>query len=110
MARSGLNVAGVVSFHGLLSRDPDVETSKTIPAKVLVLHGYADPMAPPEHVTALANEMTAAGCDWQIHMYGTGMHAFTNPGAQDPENGILYDADLARRSWQAMSDFLSEVC
>ena len=47
-----------------------------------MLHGYDDPMAPPEDVLAVAKEFTSAGADWQLHAYGQTVHAFTNPQRQ----------------------------
>ncbi|KTD21026.1 dienelactone hydrolase family protein [Legionella londiniensis] len=108
LARSGASIAGVVSFHGLLNK-PDVLPKETIKAKVLVLHGYDDPMVPPGQVKEFCQEMTEAGVDWQVHMYGHTKHAFTNPKAHDEELGTVYDARQARRAWVAMSDFLKEL-
>lgn len=108
LARSGANIAGVVSFHGLLN-PPDPRVTKRVNARVLVLHGWDDPLAKPESVLALADEMTAAGADWQLHAYGNTVHAFTNPGASDSSRGTVYDAAADRRSWAAMTDFLNEL-
>jgi dienelactone hydrolase len=108
LARSGADVRGVVSFHGLFS-PPGIVADKPIVAKVLALHGYDDPMVPPEQVLALANEMTQAGADWQIHAYGNTVHAFTNPPANDPGFGTVYKAEADRRSWQSLQNFLAEV-
>jgi dienelactone hydrolase len=66
-------------------------------------------MAPPEAVVALAAELTRAGADWQIHAYGNILHGFTNPNANDPERGVLYDAAADRRSWTALEAFLGET-
>ena len=108
LARSGADIAGVVSFHGIL--DPPGNTGgNAIVAKVLTLHGWDDPLAPPQAVTALADELTAAGADWQIHAYGNTLHAFTNPGANDSAAGTVYDASADRRSQAAMQDFLTEL-
>lgn len=108
LARSGADLKGVVAFHGLFG-PPDTPSGKPITAKVLALHGWDDPMVPPESVVALAAELTQAGADWQIHGYGHTLHAFTNPAANDPEHGTVYSADADRRSWTAMQDFLDEV-
>lgn len=108
MARSGADVAAVVSFHGLFN-PPGNTGGKKIKAKVLALHGNDDPMVPHADVTALANELTAAGADWQIHMYGRTMHAFTNPEANDPAFGTVYNETADRRAWQALDDFLEEI-
>ena len=108
MARSGVDLKGAVSFHGLLNQ-PEHLDSKVIKAKVLALHGYEDPMAPPEQVEQFCQEMTQAGVDWQVHMYGHTKHAFTNPDANNKDLGTIYDACAEQRSWQAMRNFLSEI-
>ena len=108
LARTGADVSGVVSFHGLFGSPGNTAENK-IKAKVLVLHGWDDPMATPDQVVALAEELTAMGADWQIHGYGNTMHAFTNPDAADPDFGTVYQPEADRRSWNAMQDFLSEI-
>jgi len=107
LARSGADLRGVVSFHGLLK--PSGLPARTIVAKVLVLHGHDDPMAPVDDVVALEQELTEAGADWQLHAYGGTMHAFTNPAANDPDFGTVYQPAADRRSWTALLDFLEEV-
>jgi dienelactone hydrolase len=66
-------------------------------------------MAPPEAMLALATELSEAGADWQVHAYGGTVHAFTNPGANNPEMGTVYNAAADRRSSAALQDFLQEV-
>jgi dienelactone hydrolase len=107
LARSGADVRGVVSFHGLLK--PSGLPAARVRAKVLILHGYDDPMAPPEDVLAVAKEFTSAGADWQLHAFGRTLHAFTNPEANDRAHGMLYDEAADRRSWHALMQFLEEV-
>jgi dienelactone hydrolase len=108
LARSGASLKGVVSFHGLLHK-PGTLKSEPIKAKILALHGYDDPMVPPEKVHEFCQEMTKAKVDWQMHMYGQVQHAFTNPKAHDTQLGTIYNAVAAQRSWQEMSDFLHEI-
>lgn len=108
LARTGEDLAGVISFHGLFEA-PGNTTGNTIKAKVLALHGWDDPLAPPDRVSALADEMTAMGADWQLHAYGNTMHAFTNPAANDSERGTVFSAAADRRSWIAMRKFLQEL-
>ena len=107
LARTGADLRGVASFHGLFGA-PGNRAGTRIRAKVVACHGWDDPMVPPEAVTALAAELSAAGADWQIHAYGGTMHGFTNPKANAPENGVLYNAVAARRSWQSLGAFLAE--
>ncbi|OAI13311.1 carboxymethylenebutenolidase [Methylomonas koyamae] len=108
LARSGADICGVVSFHGLLV-PPDNIPEPRLKAKVLVLHGHDDPMAPPAQVQALQAELSRAGADWQVHSYGNTMHAFTNPVANNPSFGTVYQALADCRSWQAMQNFLAEI-
>ena len=108
LARSRSNIAGVVSLHGLLMPADNLPAPE-ISAKVLVLHGYDDPMVPPDQVVSFATEMTNAGCDWQLHAYGQTLHAFTNPEANDPDFGTVYSATASRRAYGALDDFLAEV-
>lgn len=107
LARTGADLRGVASFHGLFA-PPDNHAETPIGAKVIAFHGWDDPMVPPEQVTALAAELTRKGADWQIHGYGQTKHGFTNPGANMPDAGIIYNETAARRSWAALEDFLAE--
>lgn len=108
LARTGIEIAGVVSFHGLLF-PPLHLLSASIKTKLLVLHGHDDPMVPIDQVNAFEVEMTKANVDWQLNVYGQTMHAFTNPVANDPGFGTVYSAVADRRSWVAMKNFLSEI-
>ncbi|MDE2148628.1 MAG: dienelactone hydrolase family protein [Gammaproteobacteria bacterium] len=108
LARSGAELRGVASLHGLL-KPPGHVAGNRIRAKILVLHGADDPMAPMEDVVALRNELSAAGTDWQVHIYGNAKHAFAVPGANNPQLGLAHDANAERRSWTAILDFLQEV-
>lgn len=108
IARTGEVLDGVVSFHGLFG-SPGNTSGNTIKAKILALHGWDDPMATPDSVVALGEELTAMGADWQLHGYGNTMHAFTNPLANDPGSGVVYNQSADRRSWLAMQNFLAEL-
>ncbi len=107
LARSGAALQGVVSFHGLLNA-PKLPPKK-ITAKILALHGYNDPMVPPEEVMKFQKEMDDAQVDWQFHTYGNTKHAFTNPQANDADLGLIYKKSAAERSWLEMQEFLSEI-
>lgn len=109
MARAGLPILGGVSFHGVYDR-PDYDSVSPITAKLLVCHGWDDPLGPPDAVNALAAELTAAGADWQLNAYGHAGHAFTDvERVNSPMPGVRYEAKADRRSWQAMANFLGEV-
>lgn len=106
LARSGADILGAISMHGLPFPP---ETTHPIKAKMLICHGWDDPMADPESMVALGQELSEAGADWQLHAYGGTMHAFTNPEADDPDFGTVYSEDADRRSWVAAYNFLAEV-
>lgn len=108
LARTGVDIKGVVSFHGLLGAPGNTNGNK-IKAKILALHGRDDPMVPPDLVLAFQEEMTQAGADWQFLTFGHTVHAFTNPVANDPSFGTVYQADADRRSWLAMRNFFAEI-
>jgi dienelactone hydrolase len=108
LARSGARVRGVVSFHGIYDAPP-FPNADDMTAKILVCHGWDDPLAPPSAVDALAEELTDAGVDWQLHAYGHTGHGFTDKSANMPERGVVYEPDAERRSWRAMRAFLAEI-
>jgi len=108
VARSGADIAGVAAFHGLF--DPPGLPPQPINAKVVAYHGWDDPMVPPEAVTALAKELTEAGADWQIHVFGHTGHGFTNPKASELQiDGVFYLQAAARRSFASFYQFLDEL-
>jgi dienelactone hydrolase len=109
LARTGSDIAGVASFHGLF--DPPGLSANKISAKIVCYHGWDDPMVTPDAVVALARELTEADADWQIHAYGHTGHGFTNPKAttQIGIPGVEYQAASARRSFAALHDFLGEL-
>ncbi len=109
MARSGMPLLGVVSFHGTLQTTTPAQAG-TLKAKILALHGADDPMVPHEEVLAFAKEMQDANADWQLVVYGNAMHSFTNPQADAHKiPGVKYNAAADRRSWEDMKDFFQEV-
>jgi dienelactone hydrolase len=108
LARTGADLCGAISFHGLFV-PPGNTAGKKIRAKILALHGNDDPMVPVEQVVGLEKELTQAGADWQIHVYGNAMHSFTNPEANDPKRGTVYNEAADRRSWQTLLNFLEEI-
>lgn len=108
MARAGLGISAGVSFHGVYDAPP-YAIANPVKTKLLICHGWNDPIAPPDATAALAKELTAAGADWQIHAYGHTGHAFTDQEMNMPERGLAFQPDAARRSWKAMTDFLEEA-
>ncbi|MGB5107461.1 MAG: dienelactone hydrolase family protein [Candidatus Zixiibacteriota bacterium] len=109
LARSGANIAGVVSFHGSLTTTMPAAAGQ-VRAKVLVAHGADDPFVPMKDVEGFLDEMRAAGADYQFIAYSGAVHAFTqNEAGNDNSKGAAYNEKADKRSWQAMKDFFAEI-
>ena len=108
LARSGAVLKGAVSIHGLLHPPADVP-KQTINSKVLVLHGYDDPLVTHDNLSSFCQEMTEEKVDWQVHAFGLTKHAFTNPHAHDSQLGLMYSATAAHRSSLLIDNFLEEI-
>ena len=107
-ARSGSTIGGVVSVHGGLETTSPAEPS-SIRARMLVCHGALDPHVPMSQVTAFAEEMTHAGADYQLIVYGNAMHGFTHETAAGQQPGVQYHAQADARSSVAIQTFLQEL-
>jgi dienelactone hydrolase len=107
LARSGADVAGVVSFHGGLD-SPKPADGKNIKCRVLALHGADDPFEPEADLAAFEAEMRGAGVDWQLVKYGGAVHSFTDWNATGAMKGAQYNERADKRSWAAMKEFLAE--
>lgn len=107
LARHHADVLGVVSFHGSLKTAHHDDTP--IKSKILALHGYEDPLVPLNDLTSFIHEMQKRKADWQAHLYGNAMHSFTNPEANDPNFGTVFNAAADKRSWGAMTQFFNEL-
>jgi dienelactone hydrolase len=109
LARSGEPLAGAVSIHGSLATSNRAQPG-AVRTRVLVCHGALDPHVPLTDVTSLAEEMDAAGADWQLIMYGGALHGFTHsdatPGAV---LGVAYDPAADARSFAATRGFLADA-
>jgi dienelactone hydrolase len=109
LARIGTPLRGVVSLHGVLTTSLPGEYG-AIEAKILVLHGDADPVVPLETLLAFREEMRRARANWQINVYSNASHGFTGEGSageRTPE--AVMHPQTERRSWKAMITFLEEV-
>lgn len=112
MARLGVDLNGVVSFHGALGSPIKAEPDM-VKARVQVYTGGADKMVPSEQVAALVKEMQDAGVDLTLVSFPGVLHSFTNPGADAfAENfgmPVGYNEDAATRSWQGTMRFYDEI-
>jgi dienelactone hydrolase len=109
LAYSGAEVAGVVTFHGILPA-PKPEDEGRIRTRFLVLHGAEDTFVKPESVAAFQDALRRVKADWQMVTFSGAVHAFTNPKADTfGIQGIGYNQKAAERSWQYMQDFFREI-
>jgi dienelactone hydrolase len=111
-ARLGLDLKGVVSFHGSLGPTHQAKPGD-VKAKILVCHGEDDAFVSAEEQAGFRKEMEGLKADFRIVVYPGAKHAFTNPDATD--NGrkfslpLEYNETVDRESWQEMKAFWSEV-
>lgn len=109
MARQGVDLRGVASFHGSLTAVKPAEPG-VIKAKLLVLHGADDKLVTPEQVDAFKHEMKEAGADLRFISYPGAKHSFTNPQADEYAKKfnlpLGYDAESDRKSWKELKRFL----
>ncbi len=112
MAREGVDLAGVVSFHGSLGTARPAQPG-AVKAKVLVLHGADDPFVPKEQVAQFNDEMKKAGVDYRFIAYPGAVHAFTVPEADIMGKKfnlpLKYNAEADRASWTEMQSFLKSL-
>jgi dienelactone hydrolase len=109
LARSGADLKAVVGFHSGLGTTRPAEPGVARP-KILTCIGAKDPIIPADQRQAFEAEMTAAGVDWQMNVYGEAGHSFTNPGVGAlGMPGFDYHAETDRRSWAAMLDLFDET-
>ncbi|MCE5278305.1 MAG: dienelactone hydrolase family protein [Planctomycetaceae bacterium] len=109
LARSGADIAGVVSFHGGLDT-PTPQDARSIKAKILVCTGADDRSVPMTQVQGFIEEMRPAKVNYQINIYSGAVHAFTNPASgDDPSTNVAYNETADKRSWEAMKNFFDEI-
>lgn len=115
LLRSGADLRGVVSFHGLLGytlfshKATPVASAQEIKGALLILHGASDPSVSQEDIVSIQQEFTKAKVDWQMHSYGNVVHAFTNPEAHDEKKGLLYNQQASERAHISMRQFFKEI-
>ena len=112
MARSGLDLKGVASFHGSLGGGSTAQPH-VVKARVLVLNGADDKFVPAEQIEAFKKEMEAAGVNYKLVNYPGALHSFTNPDADEYAKKfnmpIAYNAAADQASWAELQVFFAEV-
>ncbi len=106
-ARAGSDAKGTVVFHVTLPSPVDANAKPNIKGRVLAIHGSADTVTPKPLMDALEAELTEAGVDWQIMMFGHAVHSFCNREANTETQ--RFDEKLCAQSYRMMRDFFAET-
>ena len=112
MARMGVELKGVSSFHGSIATNKPAKKGD-IKTRVRVFNGAADPFVKAEQIAALKDEMKNAGVDFEFVNYPGAKHSFTNPDADAAGKKfslpLEYNAEADKDSWQKNLDFFKEI-
>jgi len=112
MARRGVPLKAVASFHGSLGTDAPAQPGKIRP-KIIVFTGADDPMAPAKVVEDFKQEMDKAGANYKVVSYPGVKHSFTNPAADDYGKRfnmpLAYNAEADKASWDETKSFLADA-
>lgn len=112
MARRGVDLLGVASFHGSLATENPAQ-SGDVKAKVIVFHGKDDQLIPEEQVKAFEKEMQDANVHFTFVSYSDVKHSFTNPQADEFAEKfglpLAYDKEADQHSWQRLQNFLQDI-
>jgi dienelactone hydrolase len=106
LARSGADIAGVVSFHGSLGTSLPAKAG-VVKASLLVLNGADDRNTGADDIAVFQKEMNAAGVDWQFVDFSGAVHCFALEHAQSPPN-CVYNPKVAARAFTMMRNFFDE--
>jgi dienelactone hydrolase len=109
MARAGLDLKAVATFHGNISTGNPAQAGK-VKARVLVMNGADDPFVKPETVAAFKKEMETAKVKYKFVNYPGAKHSFTNPDADANARkfdmpALAYNAKVDKESWAELSRF-----
>ena len=112
MARQGVDLKGVASFHGSLAVvKPDKPTQ--IKAAVRVYNGADDKFSTLEQIEVLKKEMTDQKVNFKFVNYPGAVHSFTYPEAtgigKKFKMPVAYNAKADKESWADMQQFLKEI-
>jgi len=112
MACAGVDLQGVVSFHGSLAAVAPPKAG-TVKAKILVCNGAADQFNPEAVVKNFKAEMDSSKADYKFVNYDSAMHSFTNPASTEVGKKysipIAYNEKADKKSWSDMEEFFGMI-
>jgi len=112
MARQGVDLKGVASFHGSLAV---VKPEKPTPIKaaVRVYNGADDKFIPAEAIEGLKKEMAEQKVNFKFMSLPGAVHSFSNPDATELGKKfnlpLAYNEKADKDSWTDMQQFFKEV-
>jgi dienelactone hydrolase len=110
-AKLGVNLKGVVSFHGGLAGVPPKKD--LLKAKILVCHGGNDQFVPQKDIDLFKQQLDAIGAIYSFKIYPDATHAFTNPDAtrvgKEFAMPIEYNEAADKKSWNDMILFFNDL-
>jgi dienelactone hydrolase len=110
MAREGVPLKAVASFHGMLGTEKPAQPN-VVTAKVAAFNGADDSMVSAQSIETFKQEMQEAGVAYQFVNYPGAKHGFTNPEAdaiaQQFNLPVAYNAEADRDSWQKLQQLLN---
>jgi dienelactone hydrolase len=112
MARIGMDLKAVASFHGGIQPITPAEEGK-VKAFVLVCNGADDPFVTQEQIDAFKTEMNNAKVQYEFVNYEDAIHSFTSPAADSlgPKFNmpLAYNEKADKESWQEMQNVFNKV-
>lgn len=112
MARDGVDLQGVASFHGALDSGEPAKPG-AVKAEVLVFNGGSDKFVPLESIQAFTKEMIDAGADFTFHSLPEALHSFTNPDADrlaaEFKLPLAYQEKADKESWRDTLAFFNRI-
>jgi len=112
MARRGVDLDGVISYHGSLPTN-DPPKSGEVKARVLIFHGGDDKFITEEQIKTFTDQMKNANADITFITYPGVIHSFTNPEADNYSKKfnipLAYNAEADKQSWDKTQEFLNTI-
>ncbi|MFK7795099.1 MAG: dienelactone hydrolase family protein [Gammaproteobacteria bacterium] len=112
MARMGVELKGVASFHGSLATETPAQKGR-LSSEVIVFHGGNDAFVPEQQVEDFRAEMSSADVQYEVVVYDTVDHSFTNPDAdmiaEKYSMPLSYDREADEDSWAKLQIFLQRI-
>lgn len=110
-AKQGVELNGVVSFHGGLKGVPPQNGVSM--GKFLICQGGLDKFVPEEEIQNFKEEMDNQKIPYNFIVYENATHAFTNPDATETGKKfnlpIEYNKEADMKSWEDMQIFLKSI-